>query len=187
LTSLAELTATTPGLPCRTTDPALFHSDYDRDRRHAARLCRSCPLLLPCRSYAVETGQVWGVWGGHDFTAVETHCGTERGHQIHARNRERPCEPCQQAHAALLAGRRRARLEAEHAKGGTVRGYEIHRRMGEEACAACLRAMREKSAFYRRAGEQQGRRRARTGPGAPASAEAVNGAPAAVQPLALAG
>lgn len=184
MTTLHQLMTRTPGLPCRTTDPELWFSDYALDRHHATRLCRSCPLLLACRSYALETGQEWGVWGGHDFTAVETYCGTERGHRIHRRNGEMPCEPCAEAHAELVDERRRRQLKAEHAKGGTVRGYEIHLRLGESACVACLGARRAESA-RRRAGGQQGRGRPRAVSGALAPAETLPGVPAAVQPLAL--
>lgn len=185
MTSLADLTATTPGLPCRTTDPELWFSNYPRDRRTAASHCTPCPLRAACQSYAFETQQSWGVWGGVDFTAVETHCGTDRGHQIHARNGEIPCEPCQKAHAELVDGRRRKQLEAEHAKGGTVRGYAIHRRLGEDACVACRAASARESAAHR-ARDREGAERARAVWDAPRAADRLRGAPAGAQPLPVA-
>lgn len=186
MTTLAELTATTPGLPCRTTDPDLFHSNYARNRRRAAGLCGPCPIRLACQTYALQNGERWGVWGGVDFTAVETHCGTERGHQIHVRNRETPCTPCAHAHAAIVEERRREQLAVEHAKGGTVRGYEIHRRLGEVPCASC------KSASGRASRERRERaQRAAVAPvtdlGGRRAADPLPGAPAGAQPLALAG
>ncbi|MFF7561931.1 WhiB family transcriptional regulator [Streptomyces pseudovenezuelae] len=186
MTSLTDLTAHTPGLPCRTTDPELFHSNYARDRRRAALLCDPCPIRLACQTYAVENGEQWGVWGGLDFTAVETHCGTERGHQIHVRNRETACRPCAEAHRVHVEERRREQLSEEHAKGGTVRGYEIHRRMGEAPCASCKAASGRASA-ERRARQQQGRRRLSAVPGPSQAGERLSGPQAAVQRLALAG
>lgn len=163
MTTLMTLLTTTPGLPCRTApDRELFFSDYPIDRYEATRRCRACPLLLACRSHAVETGETWGVWGGRDFTVVETYCGTERGHLIHRRNGETACDPCIEAHVLLVDGGRRARLDAEHAKGGTVRGYELHRVLAEASCGACLGAVAARSAANR-----ERRARARGGPLAP--------------------
>lgn len=39
-----------------------------RDRRierehRAKQVCRSCPVLVICREYAMETGEAHGVWG----------------------------------------------------------------------------------------------------------------------------
>ncbi|MFE7232534.1 WhiB family transcriptional regulator [Streptomyces sp. NPDC057596] len=149
MTTLTQISTSIPGVACRTASDDLWFSDYRLDRVHAAGLCHGCPLAIPCRTYAYDTRQAWGVWGGHDFTVGETHCGTERGHQIHARNGETPCEPCRAAHAELVDGRRRARLAEEHAKGGTVRGYGIHLSLGEQACVRCRAARARESAECR--------------------------------------
>lgn len=34
------------------------------NERAAKRLCESCPVLLPCRRYAVLTQEPHGIWGG---------------------------------------------------------------------------------------------------------------------------
>ena len=41
-------------------------SSYARARRVglAKAICASCPAVLQCRSFAVRTGQVFGIWGG---------------------------------------------------------------------------------------------------------------------------
>jgi WhiB family transcriptional regulator, redox-sensing transcriptional regulator len=38
----------------------------DRMRREsqAKALCRECPAILACRQYALDQGEVYGVWGG---------------------------------------------------------------------------------------------------------------------------
>ncbi|SNR62460.1 WhiB family transcriptional regulator, redox-sensing transcriptional regulator [Haloechinothrix alba] len=33
---------------------------------HAKAVCRSCPVLVDCRSYALRAGERYGVWGGLD-------------------------------------------------------------------------------------------------------------------------
>lgn len=184
-TALHDLITTATGLPCRTTDPELWFSDYPTDRRRATALCAACPLLAACRTYGVETRQVWGVWGGLDLTAVETYCGTDRGYLIHARNKERACGPCDVAHEVLLNGRRRRQLEVEHRRGGTVRGYDIHLRLLEAACEACLEARRVQS---RRQREHRQRLAVglRSVPAPPGTPEELRGAPAGVQSLAIA-
>lgn len=42
--------------------------DWVTDEKHtqatAARACRACPLLVPCRAYAIRHAETGGVWGG---------------------------------------------------------------------------------------------------------------------------
>lgn len=56
---------------CRGADSDLFfHPDNERgparDRREAAakRICRRCPVLVPCREHALAVREPYGVWGG---------------------------------------------------------------------------------------------------------------------------
>ncbi|MFC9875885.1 WhiB family transcriptional regulator [Nocardia salmonicida] len=35
----------------------------------AKKICRACPVLTPCRAYALEAGETHGIWGG--MTALE--------------------------------------------------------------------------------------------------------------------
>jgi WhiB family redox-sensing transcriptional regulator len=57
---------------CRREDPALFfgpagfESKQDRQRRETAAkaVCATCPVVAPCREYALTTGEAYGVWGG---------------------------------------------------------------------------------------------------------------------------
>jgi WhiB family redox-sensing transcriptional regulator len=56
---------------CRTVDSALFFGG-DGERRRARRrrerrakaICATCPVLLPCRAYALAGREAHGVWGG---------------------------------------------------------------------------------------------------------------------------
>jgi len=60
------------GARCLDADTDLFFGPpgieprIDRIRREseAKALCRECPAILACRQYALEQGEVYGVWGG---------------------------------------------------------------------------------------------------------------------------
>ncbi|WIX82802.1 WhiB family transcriptional regulator [Amycolatopsis carbonis] len=56
---------------CRGLDSALFfHPEGERGRGKAERdarakqICRSCPVMAQCRTHALVTEEVYGVWGG---------------------------------------------------------------------------------------------------------------------------
>ncbi|GGQ48628.1 WhiB family transcriptional regulator [Streptomyces asoensis] len=185
MTSLHDLMTRTPGLPCR-LDPDPFFSSSPTDRQYAARQCHGCPLLLACMRHALAADEQHGVWGGVDFEARATGCGTERGYRVHIRRGTAVDSMCQAAHDEFVEADRRRRLAEAHAVGGTVRGYWMHRRLGEEACPGCKGAQARKSAAHRerrRAGAERpvtdlrGRR----------SAEALLCPETAVHALALAG
>lgn len=55
-------------LPCRDPQAAdLFFSERPADLEHAKTLCADCPMLVACRTGALERGEPWGVWGGAIF------------------------------------------------------------------------------------------------------------------------
>ena len=56
---------------CRGVDSSIFFSpDGERGRararreRQAKELCRECPVIIDCRTYALSFGEPYGVWGG---------------------------------------------------------------------------------------------------------------------------
>jgi WhiB family redox-sensing transcriptional regulator len=56
---------------CRGMESALFFApDAERARarthriRAAKAVCEQCPALTACRTYAVEAGEPFGIWGG---------------------------------------------------------------------------------------------------------------------------
>ncbi|MFP4150151.1 MAG: WhiB family transcriptional regulator [Nitriliruptoraceae bacterium] len=51
---------------CRDTDPELFFSNADADRRQALELCASCPVRQECLEHALATRESYGIWGGTD-------------------------------------------------------------------------------------------------------------------------
>jgi WhiB family transcriptional regulator, redox-sensing transcriptional regulator len=56
---------------CRDESPSLFFAP-DHESPHQRRLresaakavCSRCPVRLACRAYAVQTGELYGIWGG---------------------------------------------------------------------------------------------------------------------------
>jgi len=184
MTTLADLTATTSGLPCR-TDPDRWFSPNAVERASAARECHRCPLLLDCMRYALNSGEKAGVWGGVDFEARAIGCGTERGYQSHKRRKEPVCPRCQAAHDEALEANRRQILAEAHKAGGTIRGYWMHRRLGEDACVPCKRACARQSQ-ERRDREREAAERACAEGGARKATGALPGAQTGTQRLPIA-
>jgi WhiB family redox-sensing transcriptional regulator len=49
---------------CYGKDPELWHSTDPAETEVAVAVCRRCPVVADCRSWALDTGQEFGVWGG---------------------------------------------------------------------------------------------------------------------------
>lgn len=49
---------------CRQVDPDLFYPERGGSTKQARAVCARCPVLAACRSWAVETRQAHGIWGG---------------------------------------------------------------------------------------------------------------------------
>jgi hypothetical protein len=67
----ALLEAASRGQRPHCSDPIsgeMWLSEMEAERREAARLCRGCSVLRPCRDAAEAQRETFGVWGGRDFT-----------------------------------------------------------------------------------------------------------------------
>lgn len=110
---------------CAGMDPdeieAVFFPHPNDNANEAKAICRVCPVASECLTYAIETGQEFGVWGA--MTEQErrlkfrlkrpsglpaARCGTESGYRRHLRAKEQTCEQCKTANNLA----RRAREEA---------------------------------------------------------------------------
>lgn len=71
---------------CKGVDPSVFYSDTPGidGSLLAKRICGSCPVKDQCLDYALDTGELFGVWGGK----------TPRQRQRLRIGRPRPCEVC---------------------------------------------------------------------------------------------
>jgi Transcription factor WhiB len=118
-----------------------FFAETPEAESDALAMCRLCPARATCLAYAVETGQVFGIWGGKTQEQIrglivrarggrprgqlappghpnahKTHC--KHGHPFdaantyYAANGERRCRACRRARLA------RARRRARRANGG---------------------------------------------------------------------
>lgn len=208
MTTLADLTARTPDLPCRTADPELWFSKSPTERALAQALCGECPIRTACAQHALDNPEVRGVWGGttaadrrhfrtgepcriDDEGRLRLLCGSERAYAAHHRYREQPGPDCVDgdcvaAHQAHVTEQRRARLAKEHAAGGSSAGFWIHRSLSEPACEDCRKAERASQARWRRARARRGQGRARVASRAPGATEALRGRETGAQSLAIA-
>ena len=56
-------------MPCEQDPDLWFPDDLIGDERElveklAVELCKACPLKKPCATYAIESQQEFGIWGG---------------------------------------------------------------------------------------------------------------------------
>lgn len=49
---------------CAGVDPMVFFPDNNTGYKIAREICGRCPHQQPCRDWAVQTRQGFGVWGG---------------------------------------------------------------------------------------------------------------------------
>jgi hypothetical protein len=164
--------------PC-TADPERWFSVVRREQKIAVAQCKRCPLLSPCREYALAEHPPYGIWGGLTERArraggspsatpkrsstVPVDCDSPTSYEQHRRRGE-DCEPCLAKRTATIERSRRARLDAEHAwHGGSMVGYHTHKALGEEPCDACRDANRARCAARRARSRTRARPQTRTG------------------------
>lgn len=123
---------------CAQSDPETWFPEKGGARTQARKLCLECPLLEPCRAYALKTQPPMGVWGdlerdrngrllapGATKAVVKpgpkppvkqrvSECGSTGGYRWHINHQEPTCAPCRAANARAQADRlaRKKALEA---------------------------------------------------------------------------
>ena len=95
------------GLCTGRTDVDWFAVDQE-GKTAAKAICAECPSTLPCYATAAANNEMFGVWGGVDFSLPRRalglpgrpppQCGTDTGYKSHNRKGELPCQPCRAAH-----------------------------------------------------------------------------------------
>ena len=59
---------TLPGAPCQGATHLFFPEGSGGGSNQwayaAKKVCRTCPHILPCRQYAVDNNEAFGIWGG---------------------------------------------------------------------------------------------------------------------------
>lgn len=101
--------------PCASNPELWFAEGNTREakaaREQAIQICKHCPMLAACTTYAADVKPAFGVWAGRFYpqhggslpvdrlvAQVLSH-GTEAGLQRHRRKGERPCAACRGASA----------------------------------------------------------------------------------------
>jgi len=51
-------------LCAQTVDADAFFPEKGGDSAMARKLCRQCPVQRECLQYALDNGEVYGIWGG---------------------------------------------------------------------------------------------------------------------------
>lgn len=68
-----------PGLPCRSDPDLFFPGPGGNGEAIATSRCQErCPITVECLSFALRTGQKFGVWGGVGSEARERMDHAER-------------------------------------------------------------------------------------------------------------
>lgn len=49
---------------CATTDPSAFFDGSESGLKAAIRVCNRCPVKVECLDYALQNGEMTGIWGG---------------------------------------------------------------------------------------------------------------------------
>lgn len=108
--------------PCQ-DDPELWLAEKAADRHEAMRRCAPCHRLRECLTEALANREMFGVFGGNDFSHATTRPklppappkpirhGTEGGHKAHKRRGEDPCGACIEANRSAQALRRPSRAK----------------------------------------------------------------------------
>lgn len=50
---------------CAQTDPEAFFPDKGGTTKPAKAICHGCPVTEECLTYALDSDQRFGIWGGH--------------------------------------------------------------------------------------------------------------------------
>lgn len=75
------------------SDINFFSADVD-EKYVAKNLCFTCPVRLQCIKWALEKGEIWGIWGGRDENEIRrTLSVNSEGNEVR-RGRYPQCPGC---------------------------------------------------------------------------------------------
>jgi WhiB family redox-sensing transcriptional regulator len=72
----------------------LFFSDELEDKHKVKNLCFSCPVREDCIKYALESKEIWGVWGGRDENEIRRTLSVDADGNEYRRDRFPQCPYC---------------------------------------------------------------------------------------------
>lgn len=71
-----------------------FFADSVDERRPAQEFCEGCPVQQRCLRFALESQQLWGVWGGRDESEIRRDLWVNSNGTIGGRARWPRCPWC---------------------------------------------------------------------------------------------
>lgn len=63
---MSALAATDASALCAQVDPALWFPEKGKSSEAAKAVCHTCPVEAKCLTWALDTRQGFGIWGGLD-------------------------------------------------------------------------------------------------------------------------
>ncbi|MCV7065632.1 WhiB family transcriptional regulator [Mycolicibacterium farcinogenes] len=108
---------------CANEDPALFFVSNGQSVDEAKAICAQCPVTSECKQWAIDNGELFGVWGGMTVDEItEARRDPETGQLRRkctacddwATGKSPFCDPCRREHRATAVARYdKKRREAE--------------------------------------------------------------------------
>ena len=71
-----------------------FFSDEPEEKYKAKNLCYQCPVRKDCIKYALESKQIWGIWGGKDENEIRRTLSVDANGDEYRRGRYPQCGYC---------------------------------------------------------------------------------------------
>jgi WhiB family redox-sensing transcriptional regulator len=71
-----------------------FFSDSLDEKHEAKNLCFSCPVRKDCINYALESKEIWGIWGGKDENEIRRALSVDADGNEIRRGRFPQCPYC---------------------------------------------------------------------------------------------
>jgi WhiB family transcriptional regulator, redox-sensing transcriptional regulator len=110
---------------CRTEDPELFFPVGTSgpalvQLARAKSVCRRCPVLIQCRTWAVTTGQSAGVWGGVSEDERRAMLRRDRVDLLLPRGLLVPPQPQHESGAGAARSGRRERHQGVSGRAGDI-------------------------------------------------------------------
>jgi WhiB family redox-sensing transcriptional regulator len=121
-----------------TADYDPFFADAETGQREAIGICTSCRVRDDCLTFAVRTGQQYGIWGGQPQQVIRRLIALERAGRPH--NRRVPASHPQASKTHCKRGHRFSPANTYYAPDGQRR------------CRICLREAQPTRARRRRRG-----------------------------------
>jgi WhiB family redox-sensing transcriptional regulator len=78
-----------------------FFGDTVDERRPALDFCEECPVQQRCLQFALESPELWGVWGGRDESEIRRDLWVNSNGTIGGRARWPRCPWCKEAPETL--------------------------------------------------------------------------------------